>query len=116
MASLATFGAGFVTWSLGAHVPGGCADRHDRKAAMLITVVMVLLGGLLSNRFGRRPVMLYPQILFCLLVVPCFYWLVTGRDALSFVAANVILATVIGFGAASERLDAGRPRAATLRA
>jgi MFS family permease len=62
-----------------------------------VTVVMVLLGGVLSDRWGRRPVMLYPQALFCVLVVPCFYWLVTARDALSFVGANVILATVIGF-------------------
>jgi MFS family permease len=47
MASLATFGAGFITRPLGAHMLGGYADRHGRKPAMLISMSMMGAGILL---------------------------------------------------------------------
>lgn len=44
MGSLATFGAGFITRPLGAHVLGGYADRVGRKPAMLISMAMMGAG------------------------------------------------------------------------
>lgn len=77
-----------------------------------VTIGMVLLGGWLSDRWGRLPLMIYPQILFCVLVLPCFYWLVTARDALSFVGANLILATVVGlvYGSVYAAISESLPR------
>jgi MFS family permease len=44
MASLATFGAGFITRPLGAHVLGGYADRAGRRPAMMISMMLMGLG------------------------------------------------------------------------
>lgn len=44
MGALATFGAGFITRPIGAHVLGGYADRHGRKPAMLISMTMMGCG------------------------------------------------------------------------
>jgi MFS family permease len=44
MASLATFGAGFVARPVGAWVIGGYADRHGRKKAMFLSMTMMGMG------------------------------------------------------------------------
>ncbi|MBW8785183.1 MAG: MFS transporter, partial [Novosphingobium sp.] len=44
MGSLATFGVGFVTRPIGAYVLGGYADRHGRKRAMLLSMMMMGAG------------------------------------------------------------------------
>lgn len=41
MASLAAFGAGFVTRPLGAWIIGGYADRHGRKPALVFSMVLM---------------------------------------------------------------------------
>jgi MFS family permease len=46
MASLATFGAGFVTRPLGAWMIGGYADRQGRKPALVLS--MLLMGGAIA--------------------------------------------------------------------
>jgi MFS family permease len=40
----------------------------------------VLLGGWLSDRFGRRPLMIWPSLLQLVLVLPLFSWIVAARD------------------------------------
>ena len=40
----------------------------------------VLLGGWLSDRLGRRPVMIWPGLLHLLLILPLFYWIVAAHD------------------------------------
>lgn len=62
-----------------------------------IGILAVMIGGALSDRRGRKFVMVAPQILFILLIVPCFLWLTTERDAVSFIGANLILSAVSGF-------------------
>jgi MFS family permease len=62
-----------------------------------ISIVAILLGGTVSDRRGRRHVMLVPQLLFCATIVPCFLWLTTERDALSFIGANLILSFLSGY-------------------
>lgn len=47
MGSLATFGAGFITRPIGAHVLGGYADHRGRKPAMLISMSLMGAGILL---------------------------------------------------------------------
>ncbi len=56
-----------------------------------ISIIAVLIGGAVSDRRGRKHVMLLPQLAFCLLIVPCFLWLTTERDPGSFIGANLIL-------------------------
>jgi len=62
-----------------------------------ISIITVIIGGILGDRHGRKLLMIGPQVLFCLSIVPCFVWLTTERDAVSFIGANLILAAVTGF-------------------
>ena len=41
LASLATFGAGFLTRPIGAAIIGAYADRHGRRAALTITILLM---------------------------------------------------------------------------
>jgi MHS family citrate/tricarballylate:H+ symporter-like MFS transporter len=57
-----------------------------------ISVVAVLLGASISDRVGRKRVMLMAQPLYCAVIVPCFLLMTTQRDAMGFIGANLILA------------------------
>ena len=83
-----------------------------------IGVVAVLIGAAVSDRKGRKHVMLLPQLLFCALVVPCFLWLTTQRDAVSFIGANLILSYVSGYmyGAIYAAISESIPKAVRARA
>ena len=51
-----------------------------------------LLGGWLADRFGRKPVMIWPQLVTLLLTYPTFLWIVQAPGAMSL---------LLGFGALS---------------
>jgi len=81
-------------------------------AANGIGIVSVMLGGTLSDAIGRRPVQIWSQLLFALLTVPCFLWLITMRDATSFISANLLLSGVANFmsGATFAAISESIPR------
>jgi MFS family permease len=55
------------------------------------TLVFSLLGGWLSDRFGRRPVMLAPRILLAIVIYPLFLLLTALPDAATLLLATVVL-------------------------
>jgi MFS family permease len=57
-----------------------------------ISVIAVLAGASISDRLGRKRVMLVAQPLYCAIILPCFLWLTSQRDAVGFIGANLILA------------------------
>lgn len=59
--------------------------------ASAISIIFVLLGGRLSDRFGRRPVMIAGLALFIAYLFPMFGMLGSGNVALIFVAFTVAL-------------------------
>ncbi|MFC8039039.1 MFS transporter [Paenarthrobacter sp. NPDC057355] len=59
--------------------------------ASAISILFVLLGGRLSDRFGRRPVMVTGLALFILYLFPMFGMLSSGSIALIFLAFTVAL-------------------------
>lgn len=75
-------------------------------------VIFVMLGGWLSDLYGRKSVMIAPQALFCVLIVPCFLWLTTARDATSFIGANLILAagSSVMYGAVYAAISESLPK------
>jgi MFS family permease len=77
-----------------------------------------LIGASVSDRKGRKHVMLAPQLLFCILIVPCFLWLTTMRDAVSFIGANLILSYVSGYmyGAVYAAISESIPKQVRARA
>ena len=83
-----------------------------------ISIVAILIGAAVSDRKGRKHVMLVPQLLFCALVVPCFLWLTTERDAVSFIGANLILSYISGYmyGAVYAAISESIPKQVRARA
>lgn len=80
------------------------------------TVVFGLLGGWLSDRFGRRPVMFYPRLLAALLIYPAFLLLIELRTPMALFAVQILLGGLTALsGAASlvaiPELLPGRVRA-----
>ncbi|HEY1837106.1 MAG: MFS transporter [Rhizomicrobium sp.] len=66
-----------------------------------VGIFAVLLGGWLSDRYGRRWVMVLPNVLFLVLVVPVFTWMVAAHSALALLAGTAVLSLVgaLGIGA-----------------
>ena len=60
-------------------------------------LVGVLIGGLLSDRHGRRPIMIVPQIMFSMVIIPCFLWLTGSGTGTAFLISNVILSFLANF-------------------
>jgi MHS family citrate/tricarballylate:H+ symporter-like MFS transporter len=54
-------------------------------------VIAVLLGGYWCDRIGRRPVMVWPQLMFALSIIPCFLWLTSAGSGSAFLISNIIL-------------------------
>jgi MFS family permease len=83
-----------------------------------ISILAILVGAAVSDRKGRRHVMLGPQLLFCALIVPCFLWLTTQRDAVSFIGANLILSYLSGYmyGAVYAAISESIPKEVRARA
>jgi len=81
---MATYGQHTLKLSVGISMTAEFANNFMGLCA-------VMLGGWLSDRYGRRPVLVLPQTMFALLVVPCFLWLTSARSGTSFITANLIL-------------------------
>lgn len=74
------------------------------------SVLAMLYCGSLSDRIGRRPAMIWPNVIYLLMVLPVFLWIIMSRSSLALVLGLVMLA-VVGlsgqgafFAAASESL------------
>jgi MHS family citrate/tricarballylate:H+ symporter-like MFS transporter len=75
-------------------------------------VVAVLCGGWLSDRVGRRPVMILPNLVFLTLIYPTFYWIVNARSAFALLAGSALLAAIstVGTGAFYAALSESLPK------
>jgi MFS family permease len=60
-----------------------------------IGIVAALLGGWLADRYGRKPVMVWPQLVALVLTYPTFLWIVHAPGALSLLFGFGVL-TLIG--------------------
>jgi MFS family permease len=60
-----------------------------------------LLGGWLSDRIGRRPMMIWPNLAYVLLILPVFFWITEARSPLALIAGTVLLGVLgaLGVGA-----------------
>ena len=54
-------------------------------------IVFALLGGVLSDRFGRKPVMITARSLFFLAIYPAFLLMVRNHDAVTLIVATGVL-------------------------
>ena len=67
----------------------------------LASVLFPLLGGVLADRAGRRPVMVWPRALIAVLAVPAFLWLVHAPSAVTVYAVTFLLSALSSVNAAA---------------
>jgi MFS family permease len=65
----------------------------------LAGVAAILSGGWLSDRIGRRPVMIWPNLAYLILILPIFFWIVAVRSPLALVAGSTVLGFISSVGA-----------------
>lgn len=68
----------------------------------LSTVVFSLLGGWLSDRLGRKPVMLIPRLLAALLSYPAFLFLVDQKTPLALFGVTILLGALTALSGAAS--------------
>lgn len=81
---MATFGQQQLHLSASVSMAGELANDA-------VGLVAIMAGGALSDRIGRRPVAVAPQLIFSALLVPCFQWLTRDPGVVSFICANIVL-------------------------
>ncbi len=55
------------------------------------TLVFSLVGGALSDRYGRKPLMILPRVAVVLVAWPLFAWLIHAPDALALLVVTAVL-------------------------
>jgi MFS family permease len=67
----------------------------------IVTFVFSLIGGHLSDRYGRRLTNILPRVALTLLIVPLFLWLTGSPSLVTLLTVNAVLAALTAmFGAA----------------
>jgi MFS family permease len=94
------------------------AAMAGQLAANGIGIVTSLIGGWLCDRYGRRPLLLWPQLAFALLILPCFSWLLAARTVIVLIGVNMLLNGVANLmnGATYAAIAESLPRATRGRA
>jgi MFS family permease len=81
-------------------------------AGNLIGVAASLYGGSLSDRIGRRPVMIAPAVATLVLLLPIFYWITEARTAVALIGGSMMLGLLgsIGGGAFYTAITESLPK------
>jgi MFS transporter, MHS family, citrate/tricarballylate:H+ symporter len=81
-------------------------------ASNALGIGTALLGGWLADRYGRRPIMIWPQLAALVLTYPVFLWIVDARSAFALLGGLGLLALVgnIPYSAFFVALAEGLPK------
>jgi MHS family citrate/tricarballylate:H+ symporter-like MFS transporter len=83
-----------------------------------IAVVAILWGGWVADRWGRKRLMVWPQLLLVLAIVPMFLWITQSGTTVAFVAGVPILAMLSNpqYAGVYAAINESLPRAVRARA
>jgi len=76
----------------------------------LLGIPVVLCSGWLSDRYGRKPVNVYGNLAFLLLIYPTFAWIAATRTAFAFIAGMITLSMVSSISAFYASLSESIPK------
>ncbi len=99
------------------HLPiwvGMAGDLANNTAGMITAII----GGWLSDKVGRRPAMIWPQLAFVLLIMPMFTWFLAAPTVFAFLTLNIVLSGLgtMPFSAAFTAVAESLPRGMRARA
>jgi len=89
---IATFGQTQLNLSVSKSMTG-------QLAANAMIIVASLIGGPLSDRFGRKPLLILPNLALALLMVPMFGWIVASRSLESLVVTGLVMSFLLSLSA-----------------
>jgi MFS family permease len=105
MTTFASHTLGFAsTWAFGATIVAGST-----------ATLGALLGGILCDRFGRKPVMVLGSVWLLLLVMPCFAAMVRHHTAITLLAGTAMMAIGVGLLAAAMVISLAESMPTSLR-
>ncbi len=64
----------------------------------IAAVVSILWGGWLSDRVGRRPLMIWPNLAFLILILPGFFWIIKAHSPLVLILGTTALGFIANLG------------------
>ena len=76
------------------HMAPFAAHGYKIWSTVSAGVVFTVLGGWLSDRYGRRPVMLWPLVGFFLATFPAFWLIVRNHDAATLWTATGVISAL----------------------
>jgi MFS family permease len=82
------------------HMPARIA-LGSSIAVGLAGIVGCLIGGVLCDRFGRRPLMIWPRITVMLIMIPAFQFIVWRHDAVALLGALALISVIGSLGTAA---------------
>ncbi len=99
------------------HLPtwvGMAGDLSNNGAGMITAII----GGYLSDKVGRRPAMIWPQLAFVVMILPLFTWFLAVRTVTAFLVLNIVLSGLgtMPFSAAFTAVAESLPRGMRARA
>jgi MFS family permease len=99
------------------HMPTwvGMAGDLANNAAGMVTAI---IGGWLSDKVGRRPAMIWPQLAFAVMIMPLFTWFLAAPTISAFLTVNIVLSGLgtMPFSAAFTAVSESLPRGMRARA
>ncbi|MGH6871550.1 MAG: MFS transporter [Rhizomicrobium sp.] len=90
--TIATYVANFMTtYAQSTLAMAADVSIAANVASSIGAAVGVLIGGLASDRFGRRPVMIWPNLLFLAVTYPVYLWIVDTRSVAALWIGSTVL-------------------------
>ena len=99
-ATIATYVMNYMTTYAAAtlHMKAGPAFSATVVVG-LCTAVFSVLGGALSDRFGRRALMIGPRAVLLVAIIPAFMWVIARRDPTALLGATALLVALSALSA-----------------
>jgi MFS family permease len=103
-------GASTVSNSIGTNMPVfaqstlGLTEKVSTAVPIalgLASILLPLLGGWLADRFGRRPVMIWPRAVIIIVAIPAFAWLVHNPTAIAVYTVTFLMSALSSINAAA---------------